>query len=85
MADAHEDGIDSVLSSQHRSHRLPPVHQGGPAAPLVVGLPVIADEPALGTADRWYAGDDPDMAGDAEPAWMRESMSIAEYGVGPPA
>lgn len=81
VADGNIKGLHAVTRSQDRADALLPVNERRPVAFAGTGFRVSADETALGAADGRDAELDPGVAGQAEPARMRQPVTIADQQV----
>ena len=82
MPDAHVYRLDPVAGSQHGSDSFALVFESRPGTSAKGGRSVCAREATLGAPDRGQADNDTNVARKAESARMRQSLPIADQGVG---
>ena len=78
VSDTDKDGFDSCLCAHHRTDDFLAVPQANLRAAPGGRLAVRPNQSALRAADRGQVADDPKVAGDAKPPWMRHALPVAQ-------
>lgn len=76
------DRGDAIFSAQDDADLFIAVGERGPAAGFESEFAVISDENAFRAADRGDSEPEAGVAGDAEAARMRQSLSVKDHGLG---
>jgi hypothetical protein len=82
MAHADIDGLDSGLGPEHRSDDFVAAFEFGKSAPVGWRFFGLAAEAALGTADGRQITEHAQVRGQPEPAWVGQTLAVAEEQLG---
>src|SRR6516165_9373817 len=83
VADRDVQRLGAQLGADDAADHFMLVEEGDRIAGAGAGLAVSADEAGLGAADGWDAEPEAHVAGNADAAGMRESLSVDHHHVGP--